>query len=57
MHRKYGPGLVDMKDHIRRSRLQATDPMADGAGVDVINGVAIDLESPLSFTVGLAAGL
>jgi hypothetical protein len=46
-----------MKDHIRRSRLQATDPMADGAGVDVINGVAIDLESPLSFTVGLAAGL
>lgn len=61
MHRKYGYGLKALKSprHWAKSShiLKADDPMSDGQGVDIINGVEIDLEDPTSLALGFVAGL
>jgi hypothetical protein len=60
-HRKYGHGLKSLKSPRYWAqvgqRLEADDPMADGQGTDVINGVSINLEDSKSLLLGFVSAL
>ena len=61
MHRRYGYGLKSLGSPRywteRAGRLQQSDPMSDGQGVDIINGIEIDLADKKTLALGFVAGL
>lgn len=62
LHRKYGPGLGDLRKSIskqaaRRHRLmQSNDPLDGGDSIEETAGGAIDISKPESCIIGLAVG-
>ena len=65
LHRQYGPGLHKLTASLNSGALGQASPMTDPAtgetinadGTETINGVTINVTSPLAFPLGLVAGL
>lgn len=61
-HRKYGHNLRSLKNprywtENAHKILKADDPMTDGQGTDMINGVEINLEDARSLLLGFVSGM